>query len=484
MEGRTEVKTTVGEKVGNEIKLEIEVSAEEVQGGIDATIKQLSREVRIPGFRKGKVPTGMIVQRFGMEVIVQQMLDDRLSPWFMEALSEAGIDPVDRPEVDFEDAPEEGRPFTFTAVVTVMPTAELGQYKGVEAPRPEAVVADAEVDERVERLREEFAELQAVGDRAAEMGDFVTITAEGFRDGESVANTRLDDYMFEVGGGHLLPDLEKGVVGLKTSEEATIPVAFPDDYHAEELQGAGLDFTVTIKDVKAKSLPPLNDEFAKDVSEFETLLELRLDIRSKLQAAKDSAADRRFRAAAIDAVAAGITVDLPPAAIDQQAREMVDDFARSLSMQGGDIRGYLQATGSGVEELVQQMRPEAETALRTSLALDAVAAAESLEVTEEQLDERLARLAVAGKVEASELRSRLEQSGRISEIRQQILRERAADFIAENAVAVAPVEPAADEPEAVSADDRPEGSSAADEPEDAAENDAAATESDAQPEAE
>lgn len=474
MEGRTELKTTVGEKVGNEIKLEIEVSAEEVQGGIDATIKQLSREVRIPGFRKGKVPTGMIVQRFGMEAIIQQMLDDRLSSWLMEALSEAVIDPVDRPEVDFDDAPEEGRPFTFTAVVTVMPTAELGQYKGVEAPRPEAVVADAEVDERVERLREEFAELQAVGDRAAAMGDFVTITAEGYRDGESVANTRLDDYMFEVGGGHLLPDLEKGVVGLKIGEEATIPVAFPDDYHAEELQGATLDFRVTVKDVKAKSLPPLNDEFAKDVSEFETLLELRLDIRSKLQAAKDSAADRRFRAAAIDAVAAGITVDLPPAAIDHQAREMVDDFARSLSMQGGDIRGYLQATGSGVEELVQQMLPEAETGLRASLALDAVAAAEGLEVTEEQLDERLARLAVAGKVEASELRSRLEQSGRISEIRQQILRERAADFIAENAVAVAPVESADDQPEAGSADDQPDRSSGDDQPHEAPDDDAAA----------
>lgn len=469
------MKTTAGEKVGNEVKLEIEVSTEEVQEGVDATIKQLSREVRIPGFRKGKVPTGMIVQRFGMEAIIQQMLDNRLSSWLMEALTEADIDPVDRPEVDFEEAPEEGGPFTFTAVVTVMPTAELGQYKGVEAARPEAVVEDSEVDERVERLREEFAELQGVGDRAAETGDFVTITAEGYRDGESVANTRLDDYMFEVGGGHLLPDLETGVVGLKIGEEATIPVAFPDDYHAEELQGVTLDFSVTVKDIKAKFLPPFNDEFAKDVSEFETLLELRLDIRSKLQAAKDSAADRRFRAAAIDAVAAGITVDLPPAAIDRQAREMVDDFARSLSMQGGDIRGYLQATGSGVEELVQQMLPEAETGLRTSLALDAVAAAEGLDVTEEQLDERLARLAVAGKVEASELRSRLEQSGRISEIRQQILRERAADLIAENAVAVAPPEPTADEPEAASA---------ADDLEDAAEDDVAATESDAQSETE
>src|SRR5665811_2053747 len=466
MEGRTEVKTTVGEKVGNDVKLEIEVSTEEVQRGIEATIKQLSREVRIPGFRKGKVPTGMIVQRFGMEAITQQMLDDQLSSWLVEALTEVEIEPVGRPEVDFEEAPEEGKPFTFTSVVTVMPTAELGVYKGVEVPRVDAQVEDAEVDERVERLREEFAELESVGDRPVAVGDFITVTAEGFRDGEAVPNTQLDDYMFEVGGGHLLPDLEQGVVGMKAGDECTLPVAFPDDYHAEELKGATLDFTVAVKEIKEKSLPALNDEFAKDVSEFETLLELRLDIRSKLQAAKDSAADRGFRAAAIDAVAGDITVDLPPAAVDRQAREMVDDFARSLSMQGGDIRGYLQATGSGLEQLVQQMLPEAEKALRTSLALDAVAAAESLEVTDEQFDERLDKLAAAGKVEASELRSRLEQSGRISEIRQQILRELAADFIAENAVAVVPVESAADQSE--------EGSDVG----------AAAAESDEQPEAE
>jgi trigger factor len=440
------VKTTVGEKTGNDVTLEIEVSADEVQKGIDATVKQLSREVRIPGFRKGKVPTGIIVQRFGMEAIVHQMLDDHLSEWYAAALLEAELEPVDRPTVDFENAPEQGEPFTFTAVVTVMPTAELGEYKGVEAPREDAEVEDAEVDERVDRLREEFAELKSAGDRAAAEGDHVTIDAEGFRDGEAVPNTKLDDYMFEIGAGYLLPDLENGVIGMKSGEEHTIPVGFPDDYPAEELQGATLEFVVTLKDVKEKSLPTLNDEFAKDVSEFETLLELRMDIRNKLQAAKDSSADRQFRAAVIDAVAAGVTVDLPPAAIDRQAREMVDDFARSLQMQGGDIQGYLQATGGDLELLVQQMIPDAEDALRTGLALDAVAAAEGLEVTDEELAERLDRMAAMGRVEAGELRSRLEQSGRISEIRQQILREHAADLIAENAVPVAPPPPTDDQP--------------------------------------
>ncbi len=448
MEGRIiEVKTTVGEKDGNDVKLQVEVPEDEVKRGIDATIKQLAREVRIPGFRRGKVPSSVVVQRFGMEAVVHQMLDDQLSSWYAAALDEAGIDPVGTPEVDFEDAPEEGRPFTFSAVVTVMPEAELGPYKGVEAPRADVVVEDSEVDERVDRLREEFSELKSAGDRAAAEGDYVTIAAEGFRDGEAVENTKLDDYMFEVGGGYLLPDLEQGVVGMKAGDEGTIVVSFPEDYQAEELQGAALDFKVEVKEVKEKVLPAQNDEFAKDVSEFETLLELRLDIRKKLQAAKESAADRRFRAAAINAVAGGITVDLPPAAVDRQAREMVDDFARSLSMQGGDIRGYLQATGAGLDDLVTQMLPEAESALRTSLALDAVAKAEELEVTEETLAERLEKLAAAGKVEAAELRSRLEQSGRITEIRQQILREQAADLVMEHAVPVAPAERAAELPE-------------------------------------
>lgn len=466
MEGRiSDVKTTVGEKDGNDVKLQVEVPADEVQRGIEATIKQLARDVRIPGFRKGKVPSSLVVQRFGMEAIVHQMLDDHLSSWFSTALEEADLDPVDRPEVDFEEAPEEGKPFSFTAVVTVMPEAELGRYRGVEAPRAEAVVEDAEVDERVERLREEFAELKSAGDRAAAEGDFVTIAAEGFKDGESVENTKLDDYMFEVGGGYLLPDLEHGVVGMKAGEERTVPVSFPDDYQAEDLQGATLDFKVELKEVKEKVLPAMNDEFAKDVSEFETLLELRLDIRKKLQAAKDSAAERGFRAAAIQAVAAGITVDLPPAAIERQSREMVDDFARSLSMQGGDIRGYLQATGAGLEDLVKQMLPEAESTLRTSLALDAVAKAEGLEVGEETLTERLTRLAVAGKVEVAELRSRLEQSGRITEIRQQILREQAADLVAEHAVPVAPPEPDTELPEEGAGE-----SVSAEEPEDQPEN--------------
>ncbi len=434
------MKTTVGEREGNSIRLEIEVPAEDVDRRIDATIKQLGSEVRVPGFRKGKVPSHLVVQRFGMEAIVHQMLDDHLSPWYAMGLTQAQIDPVDRPEVDFEEPPERGRPFTFTALVTVMPIAELGEYKGVEAPREEPVVADSEVDERVERLREQFGELKAVEGRQVGEGDFVAIDAKGYRDGEFIENTNLEDYMFEVGAGYLLPDLETGIVGMDVGEERTVSVSFPEDYHAEDLQGATLEFQVRVKEIKEKNLPALNDEFAKDASEFETLLELRLDIRKKLEAGRTAAVDRSFRAAVVQKVAAGIVVDLPPAVIESQAREMVEDFARSLSMQGGDIRKYLQATGSGPEDLVKQMLPEAESAVRTTLALDAVVRAEGLEVTKEQLQERLGRLATAGKVDPVELRSRLEESGKIKEIREQILRENAAEFLVENAVPVAPSE--------------------------------------------
>ncbi len=448
------MKTTVGEREGNSIRLEIEVPPEDVDRGIDVTIKRLGSEIRVPGFRKGKVPSHLVVQRFGMEAIVHQMLDEHLSAWYATGLTQTEIEPVDRPEVDFEEAPERGRPFTFTALVTVMPVAELGDYKGIEAPREEVVVADAEVDEHVERLREQFGELKTVEGRPVAEGDFVSIDAKGYRDGEFIENTNLEDYMFEVGAGYLLPDLEAGIVGMEVGEERAVTVGFPDDYHAEELQGATLEFQVTVKETKEKNLPAMNDEFAKDASEFETLLELRLDIRKKLEAGRVAAVDRSFRAAVVQKVAQGLIVDIPPAAIENQAREMVEDFARSLSMQGGDIRNYLQATGTGADDLVKQMLPEAESAVRTTLALDAVAAAEGLEISEEQMQERLGKLATAGKVDPVELRSRLEESGRIKEIREQILRENAAQFLVENAVAVAPSEAEAVQPTA--SDEEPE----------------------------
>jgi len=441
------VKTTVTEIEGSKVRLEVEVPAEEVGAGLQRTLKRLSQEIKLPGFRKGKVPTSVVLQRFGMEAVVQEMLEEELPKWYAAALQEEEIVPVGRPEVDFEQPPAEEQAFTFQAEVPVMPTPELGEFRGLEVPKEEPTVEDDEVNRQVERLRDEFAELRPVEGRPAQEGDFVTIDFQGSLDGEEVDQTSAEDYVLQIGSNQLLPDLEQGVVGMQPGQEKVVPVAFPEEYPAEDIAGKTLDFTVTLKEIKEKSLPAMNDEFAKDVSEFETLLELRLDIRQKLQSSLDQAADRRFRNAAVKQAADNARLELPDAVIDEQASDMVQDFAHSLTHQGTSLEHYLELTGSTMEALLAEVRPQAEDSVRTTLVLDSVAEAEGLTVSDEELDKRLNEMAQAARMEPEEFRSRLEDSGRISTVRQQLLREMAADLIVDSAVPVTP------EPEAEPSED-------------------------------
>jgi len=441
------VKTTVTEIEGSKVRLDVEVPAEEVGAGLQRTLKRLSQEIKLPGFRKGKVPTEVVLQRFGMEAVVQEMLEEELPKWYAAALQEEEIVPVGRPEVDFEQAPTEQEAFTFQAEVPVMPTPELGEFKGLEVPKEEPTVEDEEVNRQVERLRDEFAELRPVEGRPAQEGDFVTIDFQGRLDGEEVDQTSAEDYVLQIGSNQLLPDLEQGVVGMEPDQEKVIPVVFPEEYPAEDIAGKTLDFAVKLKEVKEKSLPAMNDEFAKDVSEFETLLELRLDIRQKLQSSLDQAADRRYRNAAVKQAADNAQLELPDAVIDEQASDMVDDFAHSLTHQGTSLEHYLELSGSTMEALLAEVRPQAEDSVRTTLVLDSVAEVEGLAVTDEEFDKRVNEMAQAARMEPEEFRSRLEDSGRISTVRQQLLREMAADLIVDNAVPVAP------EPEPEPSDD-------------------------------
>jgi len=432
------VNTTVSEQEGNSVRLDIEVSAEEVQQAIDATVNQLAKDVRLPGFRKGKVPRNLVIQRFGMHAVVHQTLDDHLGVWYGRAVAESGITPVDRPQVDYEDDPEVGKPFAFHAVVDVMPKAELGEYKGLQVPHEEAAVEDAEVDQQVDRLRREFAELRSVTGRPAQDEDYVTVDFSGVLDGETVDNTSVEDYQYQLGSGQFLPDLEAGIVGMSADEERVVPVVFPEDYGAEDLAGQTVDFTVRLKDLKELVLPDLNDEFAKDVSEFATLLELRLDIRQKLKGVKDSASRRRFRNAALAMATDNSSIELPETVVEEQAHEMVEDFVRSLSVQGADLKQYLEATGTTLESMLDDVRPGAETTVKTGAMLDAVAEAEAIEVGEQELEERLVTMAGQAGMDPAEFRSRLDESGRMTTIRRQLVREKAADLIVENAVATAP----------------------------------------------
>ena len=440
------MKTTLTQQEGNTVRLDVEVATEEIRAGVDVTVAKLARELKLPGFRKGKVPPNFVVQRFGMDMVLQEMVEDFLSQWYAQALEETGVEPVDKPEVELDGEPHLDQPFLFHALVQVMPKPELGQYAGLEVPKAEVTVQDADVDAQVERLREEFATLRVVDLRSVQEGDVVTGDFAGSMLGEPVEKATITDYSLEVGSGQFLPDLERGLVGLHLREEKDIAVSFPEDYPDEEVAGKTLDFHVTVKEIKEKVLPPLNDELAKDVSEFATLLELRLDIRRKLQSVRDSMVKRQFRALAIKKAVNGAEVDIPSVVVDRQAEILVDEFARSLELRGGSFEEYLKATGATIEQMLMDVRPDAAMAAKAGVVLDAIAAEEGIVISEDELSATVATLAKAGKTEPEALRSRLDESGRISSIRQNLLREKTGDFIVEHAVAVAPsdqAEPAA-----------------------------------------
>lgn len=433
------MKTTLSERDGNTVKLEVEVSGEELQEAFDSKLKKLVREVRIPGFRPGKAPMTMVRQRFGDEAIITDAVEDAMAGWFTAAALELQLDPVERPKIDIgEELPELGKPLSFTATVTVMPEVELGEYKGLEVPKESAEVKDEEVDAQVERLRNEFAELKPVTDRPVKSGDFVTADFRAALDGEPVEGLDASDFVYEVGAGRLFAEIEVQTLGMKVDEERVFQLALPEDFGAEEAAGKTVDFTVKLKEIKEKVLPKLSDGWASEVSEFETLLELRQEIRGKIEGAKTYSLDQQFRAQAVQTAADNASLDLPDVVVVEQAQEMVGDFAQSLAQQGGDIRTYLEATGITVEQMINDFKPQAARNVKTGLVLDAIAKAEGLEVADSDVDEAIAQMAAAARTDAATLKAGLEKNNRIEPVKWQILRDKAADFVAANAVAVAP----------------------------------------------
>lgn len=430
------MKTTLDEREGNTAKFTVEVSQEELQEAFDSRLKQLAKEVRIPGFRQGKVPLAMVRQRLGEEAILVDAIEEAMGGWFATAALRLGLDPVDRPQIDLvgDEPPALGGPLGFTASVTVMPEVELGEYKGMQVPKDPVEVLDEEVDAQMDRLREEFAELRPVEDRTVQQGDYVTADFRAVLEGEPVEGLDASDYVFEVGAGRIFPEVEEQVVGMTVGEERTVALPLPEGFPLEEVAGKTVDFTLTVKEIKEKVLPPLTDQWASEVSEFATLLELRMEIRNKIQAGKAYAADQRFRSLAVKAAADNATLDLPDVVVREQAEEMVSDFKRSLESQGASLDAYLEATGTTVERIIEDMKPQAANNVKTGLVLDAVAKAEGLTASDEEVRAMVGQMAAAGRMDPQKLEEQLRRSGRIETFRWQIVRDKAADFIAANAV--------------------------------------------------
>ena len=429
------METTVKELPDSRVRVDVDVDPKDVDRSINRTAQQLGRDMKLPGFRKGKVPPEMVVQRLGREAVLTQALESSLGDWYERAMVKSGVNPVGDPKLDLSQLPEQGEPLRFSIEVAVRPKAELGEYKGLEVGREQPEVPEEAVDGEVNRLREGFARLNPV-EREAKEGDVVLIDYEGKIDGEPFEGGAARDYLLELGEGRVLPELEKGVEGAKGGDQRKVSVPFPDDYPAEEVAGKTAEFDVTVKEVREKELPELNDDFAAEASEFETLDELRADISDKIEQILDRQIAERFREAALDKAVEGATVELPDPVVEARAAEMWRRVERQLQRQGMEPENYLQLQGKTREEMIEQARPDAERALKREAVLEAIADAEGIEITEEDLLEAL-QIPPGhedhGHPEPEDALREIRDSGREELLKQDLRMRRALELIGENA---------------------------------------------------
>lgn len=431
------MKTKVNPTGENEVELSVEVPAEAVKKAYDRAVAKVRNEMQLPGFRKGRVPVNLVVQNVGADFIRGEALEDAIPEWGDQALKDAGLYDDAVGTSDLQVGPlDETRDYTFSIKVQTMPVPTLGEYKGLEVPKREVVISDDQVSAQLTMLQERLASLQPVEDRPVQTGDFVLMDLSGSRDGELIEGAQGKDQMYEVGRGNLIPGFEDELVGLKSGDEKSFDITFPEDYHAEDLAGAEARFAVTVKEIKEKVVPELDDAFAADVSEFETMDELRNDIKERLTAAAETGAEREFRAAAVEKAVEHATVAVPATMIDREAHRLYHQLEERVGEQGITMEVYLGVLQKTEDEIEEEMRPQAEFVIKRQLVLEKIAEAEGFEVTDDDITEVVKRDAEAIGRDHLQLLSDLEKSGRREALRDEMLVAKAADFVAENAVAV------------------------------------------------
>ena len=427
------MQTTVSELPGSRVRVEAEVPAAEVQKGVNRAARALAREMRLPGFRKGKAPPSLVVQRLGFGPVFEEALRDSLPEWYERALLASGIAPVGDPKIELVSAPEaEDEPLSFKFEIGVRPRAKLGEYKGLEVGRAEPEPPEEIVDREVERLREGVARLEPV-ERAAREGDALLIDFEGLLDGKAFEGGTATDYLLELGGNQLIEGFEEQLIGAGAGDTRKVEVKFPDDYRAEHLAGQDVVFTVEVKEVREKVLPDLDDDFASEASEFDTLEELRADIRERVAKAMDERSEQDFRVAAVDAAADTATVEMPDELATARAVERWERIERQLAASGMAPDAYLQMQGKTRDDVIEESRPDAERELRREAVLAAIADEEGIEASEEEMLEALAHPAEHERTTPEKLLARLRESGRDAMVRDDIRFRKAIDLVAESA---------------------------------------------------
>lgn len=379
---------------GNIGTLTVEVSAEQVNAALDKAFAKVVKQINVPGFRKGKMPRQMFEKRFGAEALYQDALEIIIPDAYSNAIDETGIIPVDYPQISGTENFEKGQAFTFTAEVTVKPEPTLGDYKGLEVTKLPTEVTDEEIEAQIQELLAKKAELEVKEDEAIVTGDTATIDFEGFLGEEAFEGGKGEDYALEIGSGSFIPGFEDQLVGVKAGESKDVVVTFPEEYHAAELAGKEATFKVTVKEVKTKVLPELNDDFAKEVdAEVATVEELRTKLKEKAAAEKQADSDASLRDELVEKATANATIDVPESMINNELDRMVQEFGQRLQMQGMNLELYFQFSGQTEEDLRTQMKEDAETRVRVSLTLEAIGKAENIEVTQEDINAELEKMA-------------------------------------------------------------------------------------------
>ena len=415
----------------NMAKLTVEVSAEDFKAAIKKAFNKNKNRFAIPGFRKGKAPRKMIEQMYGKGVFLEDAANALIPEHYSKALAECDLEIVSQPKIDVTQV-EPGKPFIFTAEVATKPEVTLGDYQGLEVPKSETEGTDEEVEAELKKEQEKNSRTITVEDRAAENGDTATIDFEGFVDGEAFEGGKGTDYPLTLGSNTFIPGFEEQLVGAKVGDDVDVKVTFPEEYQAKELAGKPAMFKVTIKEIKVKEYPKVDDEFAQEVSEFDTLAEYKADIKKGLVAKKKEAAAAEKESKVIEEIVKNSEMDIPEKMIEAQAQQMVEEFAQNIAMQGISFDQYMQFTGSTVEQLLEQVKPQAKARIESSLVLEEVVKAEKIEATDEEFEKELEDMATRYQMEKEKVADLLSEDDK-KNLRNDICLKKASKFVTSKA---------------------------------------------------
>lgn len=416
----------------NMAKLTIEVPAEDLEKALQNAYKKQKNKISLPGFRKGKVPRQMIEKMYGPEIFYDDAANELIPKAYAKAYDESGLDIVSRPEIDVVQI-EKGKPFVFTAEVAIKPEVTLGEYKGLEVDKVSTRVTQKEIDAKVQEEAEKNAREIVVEDRPVQDGDEVIMDFEGFVDGVAFEGGKGENYPLTIGSGSFIPGFEEQLVGAEAEKEVEVNVTFPEDYHAEELKGKAAVFKCTVHEIKTKEIPEIDDEFASEVSEFDTLEEYKADIKAKIKEQKVAEGKTKQEDQVVEQAVKNASYEIPEAMVDTQVSQMMDEFSQRIRSQGLSMEQYFQFTGMTQDKMLEEMRPQAVKRIETRLVLEAIVKAENIEITDERLDEEIAKMAETYKMEADKLKELMGEAEK-KQMKEDMAVQEAITFLTENAV--------------------------------------------------